>query len=62
MSLQLCAVGEGVAALGAAEVVLTLLVAQLDVLLQGSAALVAPRAVWAGQELEKSVWRACMYR
>ena len=51
VSLQLSAVGEGVAALGAAEVVLALLVAQLDVLLQGRVALVAAGAVGTGEEL-----------
>ena len=54
--LQLRAVGEGVAALGAAEVVLTLLVAVLDVLLQGSQTLVAPVTVRAGQQLGESIW------
>ena len=43
--LQLGAVGEGVAALGAAEVVVAGLVAVLDVLLQGGVALVTARAV-----------------
>lgn len=51
VSLQLSAVGEGVAALGAAEVVLALLVAQLDVLLQGRVALVAAGTVRTGEEL-----------
>jgi anti-sigma-K factor RskA len=58
VSLQLRAVGEGVAAVGAAEVVLALLVAVLDVLLQGRQPLVAPVAVRAGQELGEVVRRA----
>ena len=56
--LQLRAVGEGVAALGAAEVVLALLVAVLDVLLQRGVALVAPGTVGTGEELGERVWSA----
>jgi len=55
VSLELRAVGEGVAALGAAEVVLAGLVAVLDVLLQRGVALVAARAVRAGVQLGEGV-------
>ena len=58
VSLQLGAVGEGVAALGAAEVVIAGLVAILDVLLQGGVALVTARAVRANVELGEGVWQA----
>lgn len=56
--LQLRAVGEGVAALGAAEVVLALLVPILDVVLQRGIALVATRAVRAGVKLGEGIWCA----
>jgi len=57
--LQLRAVGEGVAAVRAAVVVLAGLVAILDVLLQRGVALVAPGAVGAGVQLGEGVRRAC---
>lgn len=57
--LQLRAVGEGVAAVRAAVVVLAGLVPVLDVLLQRGVALVAPRAVRAGVQLGERVRRAC---
>lgn len=56
MSLQLSAISEGVVAQGTGEVLLVLLVPVLDVLLQGSQALVAPVAVGAGQQLGKGIW------
>lgn len=56
MPLELGAVGKRVATQGAGEVLLVLLVAVLDVLLQGCQALVAPVAVGAGQQLGKSIW------
>ena len=55
MAVQLRAVGEGVAAEGAAEVVLALLVPVLDVLLQGGVALVAAGAVGAREQLGEGV-------
>lgn len=58
--LQLGAVGEGVAAVGAAVVVLAGLVPVLDVLLQGGVALVAAGAVGAGVQRREGVggsWR-----
>lgn len=57
--LQLRAVGEGVAAVRAAVVVLAGLVPVLDVLLQRGVALVAPRAVRASVQLGERVGRAC---
>lgn len=57
--LQLRAVGEGVAAVRAAVVVLAGLVPVLDVLLQRGVALVAPRAVRASVQLGEGVGRAC---
>jgi len=56
MPLELGAVGKRVATQRAGEVLLVLLVAVLDVLLQGCQALVAPVAVGAGQQLGKSIW------
>ena len=58
VALELRAVGEGVAAEGAGEVLLVLLMAVLDVLLQRSQALVAPVAVGAGQQLGEGIWRS----
>lgn len=58
MPLQLRAVGEGVAAVRAAVVVLAGLVAILDVLLQRGVALVAPGAVGASVQLGEGIWRA----
>lgn len=58
VALQLRPVGEGVAAEGAGEVFLVLLMPVLDVLLQRSQALVAPVAVGAGQQLGKGIWRS----
>ena len=59
VAVELRAVGEGIAAEGAAEAVLTLLVAVFDVLLQGGVALVAARAVRAGEQLGEGVWSSC---
>ncbi len=59
MPLQLRAVGEGVAAVRAAVVVLAGLVAILDVLLQRGVALVAPGAVRASVQLREGIWCAC---
>lgn len=56
MPLELGAVGKRVATKRAGEVLLILLVAILDVLLQRCQALVAPVAVGAGQQLGKSIW------
>lgn len=56
MPLELGAVGKRVATKRAGKVLLILLVAVLDVLLQGCQALVAPVAVGAGQQLGKSIW------
>lgn len=58
MPLQLRAVGEGVAAVRAAVVVLAGLVAILDVLLQRGVALVATGAVGASVQLGEGIWRA----
>ena len=58
VALQLCAVREGVGAQRAWDALLVLLVAVLDVLLQGRQPLVAPVAVRAGQELGEVVRRA----
>lgn len=52
---QLSAVSEAVAALRAAEALLGLLVPVLDVLLQRAVALVAARAVRAGEQLRERV-------
>jgi len=57
--LQLGAVGEGVAAVRAAVVVLAGLVAILNVFLQRSVAFVAPGAVWASVQLGEGVRCAC---
>lgn len=58
VSVQLCAVGEGVAAQRAAEVVLALLVSVFNVFLQRGVTLVTARAVRTGEKLRKRVWRA----
>lgn len=58
MALQLSAVGERVVAQGAGEVLLVLLMAVLDVLLQRCQTLVAPVAVGAGQQLGEGIWRS----
>lgn len=60
--LQLSAVREAVAAFGAAEALLRLLVPILDVLLQGAVALVAPRAVRTGEQLGEGVRSAWLER
>lgn len=57
--LQLRAVGEGVAAVRAAVVVLARLVPILDVFLQRGVALVAPRAVGARVQLGEGVRCSC---
>lgn len=57
--LQLRAVGEGVAAVRAAVVVLAGLVPILYVLLQRGVALVAARAVRASVQLGEGIWCAC---
>lgn len=58
MSLKLSAVSERVVAQGAGEVLLVLLMAVLDVLLQRCQTLVAPVAVGAGQQLGEGIWRS----
>lgn len=58
MPLELSAVSERVVAEGAGEVLLVLLMAVLDVLLQRCQALVAPVTVGAGQQLGKGIWRS----
>lgn len=55
MPLQLSAVCEAVAALGAVEALFGLLVPVLDVLLQGAVTLVATRAVRAGEQLGERI-------
>lgn len=57
MAIQLRAVGESVAAELAGKALLVLLMPVLDVLLEGGQSLVAPVAVWAGQQLGKVIWR-----
>lgn len=57
MAIQLCAVGESVAADLAGKALLVLLVPVLDVLLEGSKPLVATVAVRAGQQLGEVIWR-----
>lgn len=56
MPLKLGAVGKRVVTERAREVLLVLLVAVLDVLLEGRQALVAPVAVGAGQQLGEGIW------
>lgn len=56
MPLELGAVGKRVVTERAREVLLVLLVAVLDVLLEGRQALVAPVAVGAGQQLGEGIW------
>lgn len=58
--LQLSAVGEAVAALGAVEALLRLLVSVLDVLLQGAVTLVASCAVRAGEQLRERIGSSCV--
>lgn len=58
VALQLGAVRERVVAQRAGEVLLVLLMAVLDVLLQRSQTLVASVAVGAGQQLGESIWRS----
>lgn len=58
MPLKLSAVSKRVVAQGAGKVLLVLLMAVLDVLLQRSQALVAPVTVGAGQQLGKGIWRS----
>lgn len=58
VALQLGAVGEGVVAERAGKVLLVLLMAVLDVLLERRQPLVAPVAVGAGQQLGKGIWRS----
>lgn len=60
VSLQLRAVCKGVAALGAAEAFLGLLVPIFDVFLQGAVTLVATRAVRTGEQLREGVWSSWM--
>lgn len=57
MAFQLCAVGKCFAAQGAWKALLVLLMAVLDVLLEGRQPLVATVTVRAGQQLGKVVWR-----
>ena len=56
MPLELGAVGKRVVTERAREVLLVLLVAVLDVLLEGRQTLVAPVAVGAGQQLGEGIW------
>lgn len=56
MPLELGAVGKRVVTERAREVLLVLLVAVLDVFLEGRQALVAPVAVGAGQQLGEGIW------
>lgn len=58
VALQLGAVGEGVVAERAGKVLLVLLMAVLDVLLERRQPLVAPVAVGAGQQLGEGIWRS----
>lgn len=58
VALQLGAVGEGVVAERAGEVLLILLMAVLDVLLERRQPLVASVAVGAGQQLGEGIWRS----
>lgn len=51
VAFQLGAVGKAVVAVGAAEALVRLLVAVLDVLLQRAVALVATGAVWTREQL-----------
>lgn len=60
MPVQLSAVREAVAALGAVEALLGLLVSVLDVLLQGAVALVATSAVRAGEQLREGIGSSWM--
>lgn len=57
MAIQLCTVGESVAAELAGEALLVLLMPILDVLLEGGQPLVAAVAVGASQQLGKVIWR-----
>lgn len=59
MALQLGAVGEAVVAVGAAEALVGLLVAVLDVLLQRAVALVPTGAVRTGEQLGEGVRSSC---
>ncbi len=58
MPLKLSAVSKRIVAQGAGEVLLVLLMAVLDVLLQRCQTLVAPVAVGAGQQLGEGIWRS----
>lgn len=58
MPLKLSAVSKRVVAQRAGEVLLVLLMAVLDVLLQRCQTLVAPVAVGAGQQLGEGIWRS----
>lgn len=58
MPLKLSAVSKRVVAQGAGKVLLILLMAVLDVLLQRCQTLVAPIAVGAGQQLGEGIWRS----
>lgn len=58
---QLRAVSEAVAALGTAEALFGLLVAVLNVLLQRAVALVAARAVRAGEQLRERIGSSWMW-
>ena len=61
MPLQLRTVSEAVAALGAVEALLCLLVSVFDVLLQGAVTLVAASAVRAGEQLGEGVRSSWMW-
>lgn len=58
VTLQLCAVAEGVGTQQTAEALLVLFVPILDVFLQRCQTLVAAVAVWTCEQLGKVVWRA----
>lgn len=56
MAFKLGPVGKGVTAQGAAEIVLVLLMAVLNVFFQRGKALVASVTIWAGEQLGKCIW------
>lgn len=59
MAFKLGSVCEGVTAQGAAEVVLVLLMAVLNVFFQRGKALVASITIWASEQLGKRIWCSC---
>lgn len=60
VALQLGAVGKAVVAVGAAEALVRLLVAVLDVLLQRAVALVSAGAVRAREQLGEGIRSSCL--